>query len=154
MNGNDARKVQATKSFLGWLSRYSPETYAALLEQVPEAAHAISEPPFIGLGQNPTVVPALQTGTAPVEVPWWEKAIDIVGGVATQYLQYSAQKDVLEIQKERAKQGLPPITSDVYAPTIRHQVDIPQEFKQAAMGTGTLLALGGGALLLFMMMNR
>lgn len=150
MNGNDAQKVQATKAFLGWLSRYSPETYAAVLEQVPEAGHAVSEPPFLmGLGQDPTVTP-----TVPATVPWWEKAIDIVGGVATQYLQYEAQKDVLDIQKERAKRGLEPITSDVYAPTIRHQVDIPKEFKQAAMGTGTLIALGGGALLLFMMMNR
>lgn len=150
MNGNDAQKAQATKEFLGWLSHYSPELYAAVMEQVPQAAMAVSEVPhMMGLGQNATQAP-----TAPAEKPWWQKAIDVAGGLATTYLNYQAQKDVLDVQKERAKRGLPPITSDVYAPTIRHQVDIPPEFKQAAMGTGTLLALGGGALLLFMMLNR
>ncbi len=149
MNGNNAVKARATLDFLGWLSSYSPELYAAVLEQVPEAASEMSVVPHMeGLGQDPT------TPTQPAEVPWWQKAIDIAGSVASQYLQYEAQKDVLKVQQDRASRGLPPITSDVYAPTIRHQVDIPPEFKRAAMGTGTLLALGGGALLLFMMMNR
>jgi hypothetical protein len=148
MNGNEV-KARAALDFLGWLSTYSPETYAGVLEQVPEAATAMSVPAHMeGLGQDPT------TQAQPAEVPWWQKAIDIAGSVATQYLQFEAQKDVLKVQQDRASRGLPPITSDVYAPTIRHQVDIPPEFKQAAMGTGTLLALGGGALLLFMMMNR
>lgn len=153
MNGkNPAVQVQAAKDFLGWLSTYSPEVYAVVVEEVPEAAAQMSVTPHMqGLGQDPTV--AQTTPSAPAAVPWWEKVLDIAGSVGSQYLQYEAQKDVLEIQKERAKQGLAPITSDVYAPTIRHQVDIPPEFKSAAVGTGTLLALGGGALLLFMLMR-
>lgn len=152
MNGNNAAvKAQAAKDFLGWLSGYSPEIFAAVMEQVPEAAAEMSTPPHMqGLGQDPTT----QAQPQPAEVPWWQKAIDVAGSLATQYLQYEAQKDVLKVQQDRASRGLPPITSDVYAPTIRHQVDVPPEFKQAALGTGTLLALGGGALLLFMMMNR
>lgn len=154
MNGKDAQKAQAAKEFLGWLSKYSPEVYAAVMEAVPEAAFKIVESPHMaGLGQQDLMVDAAMQ-TQPAKKPWWETALDIAGSVGTQYLQYKAQQDVLEVQRERARQGLPPITSDVYAPTIRHQVDVPPEFKRAAMGTGTLLALGGGALLLFMMMNR
>lgn len=157
MNGNDARKAQATKEFLGWLSKYSPQLYGAVMQQVPEAASAISTPAHMeGLGQDPLVVPATQAGAAPtVAVPWYEKVFDVVGSAATSYLQYKAQKDVLDVQKERAKQGLSPIRSDMFAPTIRHQLDIPYEFRQAAMGTGTLVALAAGAgLLLWLAMGR
>lgn len=151
MNGKDTVKARAALDFLGWLSQYSPEVYAAVLEQVPEAAAQMSVTPHMqGLGQDPTTA----TTTQPAAVPWWEKIVDVAGSIGSAYLNYQAQKDILKVQQDRASRGLPPITSDVYAPTIRHQVDVPQEFKQAAMGTGTLLALGGGALLLFMMMNR
>lgn len=150
MNGNDTQRAQAAAQFLGWLSRYSPEVFAMVMEQVPEAAEAISTPSnMMGLGQTPTTA-----AQKPEEVPWWQQAIDIAGSVATQYLQYEAQKDVLKVQQERASRGLPPIPSDVYAPTIRHQVDIPPEFKQAAMGGGTLLALGLGAAVLLYFATR
>lgn len=141
--------MQAVKEFLGWLSKYSPEVYAGVMDAVPEAAAAISTPAHMeGLGQDPT------TAQSTAEAPWWETVLDAASGVAEAYFTYEAQKDILDIQKERATQGLPPIETEAYAPTIRHAVDIPPEFKQAAMGTGTLVALGIGAVLLFMFATR
>lgn len=159
MNDNDARKEQAVKQFLTeFLATYSPEIYAAVMEAVPEAAQAISTPPgmegfgyMYGFGQTPQ--PAQQPA-APPQKAWWEKALDAAATFGTAYLQFEAQKDVLKVQKKRAEQGLPPIRTDAIAPTIRHQVDIPPEFKQAAMGTGTLVALGVGALALMWFATR
>lgn len=155
MNGNNARKEQAVKEFLGFLSTYSPEVYAAVMEAVPEAAQAIAVPPgmegfgsMYGFGQ----VPQPTTTAAPTAEPsWWEKALDAAADIGQAYFGYQAQKDVLKIQRERAVQGLPPIQTEAYAPTIRHAVDIPPELKQGAMGVGTLALLGAGALVLIMM---
>ena len=162
MNGNDARKEQAVKEFLTeFLANYSPEIYAAVMEAVPEAAQAISTPPnmqgVMGLGYGFGQVPqptAQQQPAAPPQKAWWEKALDAAATFGTAYLQFEAQKDVLKVQQKRAEQGLPPIRTDAIAPTIRHQVDIPPEFKQAAMGTGTLVALGLGALAIMYFATR
>lgn len=147
MNGSTP---ESAKAFLGWLSQYSPEVYAVVLQQVPEAAAAVSVPSHMeGLGQDPTV-----PQQAPQEPAWWEKVLSAATDIGSAYLNYEAQKDILKVQQERASRGLPPIPSDVYAPTIRHRVDIPPEFQTAAIGTGTLVLLGAGALLLMFMMNR
>jgi len=151
MNGNNAQKAQAVKEFLGFLSKYSPEVYAAVMTQVPEAAAAISMTPHMEgfgmfLGQAPT---PQTTTTAPPQKAWWEKALEAATEIGGAYFGYQAQKDVLKIQQQRATQGLPPIPTEAYAPTIRHSVDIPPEFRQQVMGGGTLLALGLGAAVLF-----
>lgn len=160
MNGNNAaQKEQAVKMFLTeFLATYSPEVYAAVMEQVPEAAQAIATPPgmegfgtMYGFGQTPQPT---QQATAEPQPAWWEKALSAAAGIGESYFQYKAQKDVLKIQQQRAEQGLPPISTEAYAPTIRHSVDIPPEFKQAAMGTGTLVALGLGALAIMYFATR
>lgn len=155
MNNHDAQKAQAVKEFLGWLSQYSPEVHSMVMQQVPEAGTAIATPPHMeGLGQDP-VTQAAQPAAAPAPVPWYQKVLDVAGSVGEAYFTYKAQKDVMKVQQRRAEQGLPPIPTEAYAPTIRHQVDIPPEIKQAAMGTGTLIALAAGAgLLLWMAMGR
>lgn len=158
MNGNEAKKEQATKEFLGWLSAYSPELYAAVMEKVPEAAQAVATPPgmdgLMGMGYGFGQVPQPTTSPAPEPKAWWEKALDAAADLGTAYFGYQAQKDVLKVQQKRAEQGLPPIESAAYAPTIRHAVDIPPEFKQGAMGVGTLAVMGVGAVVLLMMANR
>ncbi len=158
MNGNNAQKEQAVKLFLTeFLATYSPEVYAAVMEQVPEAAQAIATPPgmegIMGLGYGFGQVPQATQAT-PEDKPWWEKVLGAAAGIGESYFQYKAQKDVLKIQQKRAEQGLAPITTEAYAPTIRHAVDIPPELKQAAVGTGTLMALGLGALALMFFATR
>lgn len=158
MNGNEAQKAQAVKEFLGWLSKYSPEVYGAVMQEVPEAAQAISIPAHMegfghlyGFGQTPQ--PTAQQAPAP-QPSIWDKVLDAAANIGQAYFTYEAQKDILKIQQKRAEQGLPPIQTEAYAPTIRHAVDIPQEFKQAAMGTGTMIALVAGAGLLLWMATR
>lgn len=152
MNGNDAQKAQAVKEFLGFLSVYSPEVYAEVMSQVPEAAAAVSMTPHMqGLGMFLGQAPAPQTTTAaaPPQQAWWEKALAAATEIGGAYFGYQAQKDILKVQTQRAQQGLPPIPTEAYAPTIRHSVDIPPEFRQQVMGGGTLMALGIGAAVLF-----
>lgn len=155
MNGNAAQKAQAVKEFLGFLSKYSPEVYAAVMSQVPEAAAAVSMTPHMqGLGMFLGQAPAPQTtATTAPQKAWWEKALAAATEIGGAYFGYKAQKDVLKVQTQRAQQGLPPIPTEAYAPTIRHSVDIPPEFRQQVMGGGTLLALGLGAAILFFAMR-
>ena len=61
----------------------------------------------------------------------------------------------MELNLERAKQGLPPVDPGVTAPQIRHIVDIPPEYRQQVEQVGTNItqialwaALGLGAFFL------
>lgn len=143
---NDAAKVEYTKQYLRWLSRYSPKVYDAVMQQLPA-------PPGDGLGQfeiDPwNMYPAsvsTPTSTAPAaQKAWWETALDAVSKAATTYLQYDAQKDILDVQKSRIQQGLPPIQTDLLAPTVRVQADIPPEYR-ATISSGIQKALLWGAL--------
>ena len=91
----------------------------------------------------------------------WDKIIDGVTAIGPAYLQYEAQRKMLKLNIDRAKQGLPPLDPDVYGavPTIRTEVDISPEMagqlKAGIMGIGmnTLLLIGAG-LAVFMLMRK
>ena len=181
-NANEVRTRQAMK-LIAWLERFHPEMYRAVVERVGEAppngglnnlghywwqtgaeqyglGHywwkgSVEQYGLGQLGQDGYVPPGAVTAPAPADVPWWQEAIDAVSGAAQAYLQYDAQKDLIELQKARVMQGQEPIDPGVVAPTIRHQVDLPpqvaQEINRMKMGAGNLLmwaAIGLGAFLL------
>ena len=116
-----------------------------------------SLPPAAGSPGDPwATAPA-----APAEKPWWREALETAGQAATAVFAIKAQKDMLDINVERAKAGLPPIPTEATAPTIKHVVDIPQEYKQEAarLGRGAQQALlwgglGLAAILAFTFLNR
>jgi hypothetical protein len=64
------------------------------------------------------------TATVTAVKSTWEKLLDgaIAGGTA--YLTYQNQKDMLALNIERAKAGLPPVDSATTAPVIRTVVDL------------------------------
>lgn len=137
---NDALKNAQAMRFLAWLQTYSPELHAAVMERIPETPQAtlgqITDP-WTGqpLQTDPWGVPTVSPAVPqPPEVPWWEKVINVAKDVGTAALQWKAQKDILDVQKERVKQGLPPIDTAVLAPTVRVQADIPPEIRREIGG--------------------
>lgn len=71
----------------------------------------------------------------------WGKWADLIGVGVTAY----NQQQLLEVNVERAKQGLPPISASEIAPTVN--VGISPEIKQ-------LLIMGGVGLLLLFLLTR
>ncbi len=121
-----------------------------------------------GLGQawpsmwEPT--PTFPTGSQTIpeekaEEGWLNKVIDAASTIAPAYLQFQQQKEILDMQLERAKQGLPPLETAYLAPTIRIQPELSPEARQAVT-TGIqnlalpVLLIGGVALLATMGRRR
>jgi hypothetical protein len=78
------------------------------------------------------------TATVTAVKSTWEKLLDgaIAGGTA--YLTYQNQKDMLALNIERAKAGLPPVDSATTAPVIRTVVDMePQLARDLASNVGS-----------------
>jgi hypothetical protein len=151
----DARNILA-QQYLNWLSNYSPEVYAKVIAKLPPM-------PSENMGQfeidpwnmYPASVsqPTTTTGTTP-EVPWWQTAIDTIKDVGTAYLQWDAQKDILDVQKSRVQQGLPPIQTDLLAPTVRVQADIPPEYRASiSSGFQQVLLWGGIGLAAYLLLR-
>lgn len=102
------------------------------------------------------------TATTTAVKSTWEKLLDgaIAGGTA--YLTYQNQKDMLALNIERAKAGLPPVDSATTAPVIRTQVDLdPQLAQDLASNVGSsinrnMMIFGGLAIaaLLFFGMRK
>lgn len=187
MNSRNERRTRNTLKLLGWLKTFHPEMHAAVIERVGEAPPAgglaalsaawdMLYPSnyytgagyrgrwstgeygngryLSGLGQN-----GLPDDTTNVAADnWWSDAITGIKEAGVAYLQWDAQKDIINLQTELIKQGREPIDTALVAPTVRHQVDIPPEYAQQikVMGQGvmTWVLLGGAALAAFFMLRR
>jgi hypothetical protein len=57
---------------------------------------------------------------------------DTVKTVAPSIFQIQSQKKILDVQLERARQGLPPLQTSEYAPTIKVAAEITPEMEAAA----------------------
>ena len=143
--------ANARAAFLDWLAAAYPEAVAAMIEGLDVAALERMN----GLG-------------ADEEPGFMEKLFGLATTVLPTYLQYQQQKDVLDIQIKRAEQGLPPLETAQYAPSV--QIGLDQETVQRLANEATaraqsmagafasspmlpMLLLGGGVLA-FMMMSK
>lgn len=115
----------------------------------------------VGFGQTPPIVgPTIPEEQA--EEGWMDKLIGAATTIAPAYLQFQQQKEILDMQLERAKQGLPPLETAYLAPTVRIQTELsPEALRTArtgiAEGLGNLafpLLLVGGVMLLTMGRGR
>lgn len=128
---NDALKNERAMEVLSWLQKFSPETHTLVMERLTAmGAEMPTDTLDMYIGQvTATTAPAPAT-------PWWETALKTVGEVAGTYLAIDAQKQMTEVNVERAKQGLAPIPTEYTAPTVRHVVDMPIEYKEEAKRLG------------------
>ena len=137
----------ARAQFLTWLKRTSPLTFQHALK-VAETAKAH----FAAQSGNPGALSGVgwtmgSNGTAVAEPKnWWQSLAEGITSAGTAYLAYKGQKAAIDLNLQRAQQGLPPIDVSRYtAPTLRTQVDVSPEIlaRLREGGTNTLLLVGG-----------
>lgn len=83
------------------------------------------------LGQaTPPIAPTIPEEKA--EEGWLDKLIGAASTIAPAYIQFKQQQDILDMQIERAKQGLPPLESAYIAPTVRVEAGMTPEMMTTA----------------------
>lgn len=137
-------KTRGTKGFFEWMQQALPRTYAGVKQELSAAQGAA-----VGLrGVGFVAVEPVKTATeAPVTSSLANTIRDIATVVGQAYLsreQIKAQQNILNLQLQRAQQGLPPLPID---PST---YGLPQPTVGIALDDSTkkLLMYGGGALAL------
>lgn len=140
-------KALARAQFLTWLKQTNPVVFREGLK-VAERAKAH----FVAQTGNPAALSgvglsSLGDGTTVAESKsWWQSLAEGITQAGTAYLAYKGQKASIDMNLQRAQQGLPPIDYSRYnAPTVRTQVDVSPEIlaRLREGGTNTLLLVGG-----------
>lgn len=148
-------KELARAQFLTWLKQRHPEIFLHAL-QVAERAKAS----FARQSGNPAALSGVgltetESGAAVTEPKtWWSSLAEGITQAGTAYLAYKGQKANIELNMQRASQGLAPIDYSRYtAPTLRTQVDVSPEIlaRLREGGTNTLLLVGGIAAAFFLL---
>jgi len=131
-----AKKIRDRQAFINWLKNWAPQLYADAKRKADTLE--ITEGSLGQLGG------------------WWETFTDSITDLGGKYLQFRTQKEILEAQLSRMREGLPPLQTSEYAPTIAIKPD-PGTTREivGAIGTGfgkmlPFIAIGGVALLLLM----
>lgn len=131
-----AAKIRRRQQFINWLKNWSPKLYM----RAKAKADAVEA----------------KEGTLGQLGGWWETFTENLTEVGGAVLQYKTQKAILDAQLERMRQGLPPLQTSEYAPTIAIKPD-PGTTREitGAIGAGfgkmlPFIAIGGLALLLMM----
>lgn len=110
--------------FFEWLKRFSPALYS----------HAMKKS---GLG--------VSIGTSIGN--FFSSALNDIKQLAPIYLQTRAQKQILDVQVARAKQGLPPLQTSQLAPTVKVQASIsPANMRTLTTQTGQSIVTGMSSL--------
>lgn len=63
---------------------------------------------------------------------FFSSLVDTVKKVAPTIITYKGQKKILDVQIQRAKNGLPPLQADQYTPTVKVQAELTPENERAA----------------------
>lgn len=135
-----AAKVANQKRFLRWLEAWNPQLHAAAVN----AANAVTE--------NDTGLGALNS--------WWDSFTDKISQLGSKYVQFRTQKEILDAQMERMRQGLPPLETGQYAPTVAIKPDAGTTAEiTSAIGSGigklsTPLMLAAAALGFFFLTKK
>lgn len=99
---------EAAAAFVDWLGRAYPGVVESFLEAL-GVDQAIAHGQLGAEGEQTLV----------------QKMLDLAQGILPAYLQYKQQDEVLSIQLERAKAGLPPLETGQFAPSV--QIGLDQE---------------------------
>ena len=124
-------KPQAARQFVAWVKANAPDLYSEALRRQSVRT----------LGAVTTGSTAVSTGDGPLD-----KLLTTIQTLAPQYLQYKAQQDVLDVQLDRMRAGLPPLRATDYAPAVQIGVD-PNIITNAGAQLRPLLIYGGLAVL-------
>lgn len=125
------------KGFTAWLAQAQPAVHARFIKHV-------TRPALHGLGITSPDIVAVES-TQPVAKSTADKVKDIVMALSQGYLtvqQMNAQKKVLDLQLERARQGLPPLNLDMQ----QYGLTGPQVSFGVTSDTKTMLGIGAAIL--------
>lgn len=125
---------RSRQQFINWFRNKHPDLYKKTIDRV---------------GTPPTGMAGL--GVEETEQTWWQKFASTISNLGQQALAYKTQKELLDVQLQRANQGLPPLDMTNYQPRVLVSAD-PIALQTAAGTLGKwILPLGiaiGGFLLL------
>lgn len=133
---NKAALVRYRRQFVNWIKQWAPGIYVAAKKKA-------------DLIEN-------EEGSLGQLGGWWETFSDSVGDLGGKYLQFRTQKEILDVQMERMRAGLPPLQTGEYAPTVAVKVDPGTTAEiTGAIGAGfgkmlPFIAVGGVAIVLMM----
>jgi hypothetical protein len=132
-------KAKARAAFITWLRENFPQQYQRAMRKAHEGPPGMGDEN--GGGFN------------------WQKFIDAAAATAQAVFTGKAQRDMLSINIERAKAGLPPVDTSFAAPVVRTQIDVSPEIaerleRQAQAGMGTIALVAGAALLGLFLITR
>lgn len=101
-------KAEANAEFVAWLQEAYPEIVAAMVEAL----------------ESDDVIRAGDGGLGAAEGDgFMSRLVEMTETVLPAYLQYQQQSDILDVQLDRARQGLPPLRVDAYAPSMQIALD-------------------------------
>lgn len=141
--------TKARAQFLTWLKSTNPDVF----ERVVSVAES-------GMGDLPPVdfgLRGMGAAEATESETWWQKLSSGLTAMGSAYLGYQTQKDLIELNMQRAEQGLAPLENTI-APTVRTEVALDPAIVQrlqesATAGLSNMLLIGGVVLGAFFLMK-
>ncbi len=162
-------RLKAKRELVEWMERQNPE-WMEKAKQIAAREVGLGRTTYIPrfdqdlnvraavMGQaTPPITPA----EAEAESSWLDKLVGAAKDIAPAFIQFKQQKEILDMQVERARQGLPPLEAAYIAPTVRIQTELSPEMMTTARAGITeglqklavpLFLVGG--LAVFMMTRR
>lgn len=117
------KQIAAAKRAVAWVQANFPALYDASVRRV---GNEMGAGGMRGLG-------AEGAAAAPTGVGWYDKIMNAFTTIAPEYLKVKAQKDLLAVQMDRARAGLPPLNAAQYAPGV--QVSLPPGYVDDAFSS-------------------
>lgn len=166
--------------FADWLKRAQPEVYKDALQFAQASAGArrqalaqanakaagvfdtgLEDSNGLGFLDWGSIAEPIQTTTEVADKSFWEKFIDGATAVGTSYLALKNQKDLLELNIERAKLGQAPLDAATTAPVVRTQIGIDPETAAAlasnvgsSINKNMLMVAGVALVIMFFVMRK
>ena len=125
--------TKAKLQFLTWVKQTHPALFEQALQQTRSREDTQAQ-----LGQT-------DSGGS-----FWDKLSENLTKLGTAYLSFKNQKQVMDLNLQRAEQGLPPVDMGATAPVVRTEVSLPpdvvsQVTASAKTGLNTMLLVAAAA---------
>jgi hypothetical protein len=139
VNQGPLKPAVAYRSFLDWLKQRQPEVFANLAYTRPDLVSP--EMMFESAGFLGDVETDPETATEAQSI--LDRSLDTLQKLLPTYYQYQTQRQLIDLNIERAKQGLTPVDSGTLAPTVKVGVssDIQRMLTFGLVGAFGLAAL-------------
>lgn len=126
--------------FLDWLREYNPALFRASIKYAETWKEGVK-----AAGGSPAALSGVALGDTDTST-WWQQLTQGITSMGTAYLAYEGQKNIIQLNTQRAAQGLPPLDPTTGAPTIRTSVGLSPELMARLQTGGSWLVIGAVAI--------